>query len=89
MKVRLILALTAVLAIAVAVAPSAFKTQRASAAVSGLSLHGLNKIQKRILSGFASFEAGIGVPTTAARVQVRAAPRLSASTSSSRRTTRP
>jgi len=83
MKVRLILALTAVLAIAVAVAPSAFKTQRASAAVSGLSLHGLNKIQKRILSGFASFEAGIGVPTTAARVQVRAAPRLSASTSSS------
>jgi hypothetical protein len=83
MKARLILVLTAVLAVAVAVAPSAFRTQRASAAVSGLSLHGLNKIQKRILSGFASFEAGIGVSKTTPRVLVRAAPRLRTSTSSS------
>ncbi len=83
MKARLILALTAVLAVAVAVAPSAFRTQRASAAVSGISVHGLNKIQKRILSGFASFEAGIGVPKATPRARVRAAPRLSATASSS------
>jgi hypothetical protein len=83
MKARLILALTAVLAIAVAVAPSAFRTQHASASVNGISVQGLNKIQKRILSGFASFEAGIGVSKTTPRVQVRAAPGLRATTSSS------
>jgi hypothetical protein len=68
-KSRSILALAAVcavaLAIALAIAPSASRTQRASAAVHGISLHGLNKVQKRHLSGFASFEAGIGVPTKA------------------------
>ena len=73
MKSRLILALAAVcavaLTIALAIAPSA-STQRASAAVHGLSLHGMNKIQKRILSGFASFEAGIGVPAKAPRARV-------------------
>ena len=69
MKSRPILALAAVcavtLAIALAIAPSASRTQRASAAVHGLSLHGLNRIQRAHLSGFASFEAGIGVPAKA------------------------
>jgi hypothetical protein len=83
MKTRLILALTAVLAIALAIAPAALRPPRASATVSGLSMHGLSKLQKRLLSGFASFEAGIGVPKTTARAQVRAAPRLSAGASSS------
>jgi hypothetical protein len=64
----------AALAIALAIAPSASRTQRASAAVHGLSLHGLSKLQKRHLSGFASFEAGIGVSAKApaARAQSRA-----------------
>ena len=83
MKTRLILALTAVVAIALAIAPSALTAPRASATVSGLSLHGLTKLQMRTLSGFASFEAGIGVPKTTATARVRAAPRLSAPTSSS------
>ena len=68
MKSRLILALAGVcaiaLAIALAIAPSASQTQRASAAVHGLSLH-LTKLQKNHLSGFASFEAGIGVSAKA------------------------
>jgi len=66
---RLILALAGVcalaLAIALAIAPSASTTQRASAAVHGLSLQKMSKIQKRILSGLASFEAGIGVSAKA------------------------
>jgi len=66
-KSRLILALAAVCAVAMAIAlaigPSASQTQRASAAVHGLSLHNLSKSEKRHLSGFASFEAGIGVST--------------------------
>ncbi len=69
MKSRLILALAAVSAVALtvglAIAPSPSATPRASAAVHGVSLHGMSKIQKRILSGFASFEAGIGVPAKA------------------------
>ena len=69
MKSRLILALAAAcavaLTVALAIAPPASRTQRASAAVHGLRLHGMSKIQKRILSGFASFEAGIGVPAKA------------------------
>jgi hypothetical protein len=68
-KSRLILALAGVcavaLAIALAIAPSASRTQHASAAVHGLGLHGLSKLQKRHLSGYASFEAGIGVPSKA------------------------
>jgi hypothetical protein len=68
-KSRLILALAGVcavaLAVALAIAPSASQTQRASAAVHGLSMHGLSKLQKRHLSGFASFEAGIGVSAKA------------------------
>ena len=79
MKSRLILALAAVcavaLAIALAIAPSASQTQRASAAVHGLSLHGLSKAQKRHLSGFASFEAGIGVSAKAP--EARAGARMS------------
>jgi len=76
-KSRLILALAGVcavaLAVALAIAPSASRTQRASAAVHGLSLH-LTKLQKNHLSGFASFEAGIGVSTKtpAARTRPRA-----------------
>jgi len=73
---RLILALAAVcavaLAIALAIAPSASRTQRASAAVHGLGLHGLSKLQKAHLSGFASFEAGIGVSAKAPRARVNA-----------------
>ena len=69
MRSRLILALAGVcalaLAIALAIAPSASTTQRASAAVHGLSLQKMSKIQKRILSGLASFEAGIGVSAKA------------------------
>ena len=76
MKSRLILALAGVcaiaLAMALAIAPSASQTQRASAAVHGLSLHGLSKAQKRHLSGFASFEAGIGVSTKVARARANA-----------------
>ncbi len=76
MKSRPILALAAVcavvLAIALAIAPSASRTQRASAAVHGLSLHGLSKLQKLHLSGFASFEAGIGVPAKAPLARVGA-----------------
>src|SRR5215467_12912987 len=76
MKSRLILALAGVcaaaLAIALAIAPSASRTQHASAAVHGLSQHGLTKSQKRHLSGFASFEAGIGVPAKAARARAGA-----------------
>jgi len=72
----LILALAAVcavaLAIALGIAPSASRTQRASAAVHGLSLHGLSKLQKAHLSGFASFEAGIGVSAKAPRVRANA-----------------
>jgi len=75
-KSRPILALAAVcavvLAIALAIAPSASRTQRASAAVHGLSLHGLSKLQKLHLSGFASFEAGIGVPAKAPLARVGA-----------------
>src|SRR5215831_16646271 len=76
MKSRLILALAAVcaaaLAIALAIAPSASRTQRASAAVHGLALHGLSKLQKQHLSGFASFEAGIGVSTKAPKARANA-----------------
>jgi hypothetical protein len=64
-KSRLILAVAAVCAIALAIAPAALRAQHAGAAVHGLSLHGLSKSQKRHLSGFASFEAGIGVPAQA------------------------
>jgi hypothetical protein len=69
MKSRLIIAVAAVCAIALAVAPAAFRTQRASATVQGISTHGLNRIQRAHLSGFASFEAGIGVSATAPRAR--------------------
>ena len=68
MKSRLILALATVcaaaLTFALIIAPSG-SAQPASAAVHGLSLHGLSKSEKRHLSGFASFEAGIGVSARA------------------------
>jgi hypothetical protein len=64
-KSRLILAVVAVCAIALAIAPATLRTQHAGAAVHGLSMHGLSKLQKNHLSGFASFEAGIGVPAKA------------------------
>jgi len=74
-KSRTILVLAAVCAIALAIAPSAFRAQHASATVNRISVHGLNRIQRAHLSGFASFEAGIGVPTAAPRA--RAAARMS------------
>ncbi|MDR3034402.1 MAG: glycoside hydrolase [Kitasatospora sp.] len=81
MKTRLLLALAAVLAIGLVVAPSTLRAPRAGAAVHGLSLQGLNKIQHRILSGFASYEAGIGVPKATARVRTRAPMRAGATSS--------
>jgi hypothetical protein len=75
-KSRLILALVAVcavaLTIALAIAPSG-SAQRASAAVNGLSQQGMSKSEMRHLSGFASFEAGIGVSakTPAAKANAR------------------
>src|SRR6516162_5100369 len=70
---RLILALAAVcavaLAIALALAPSTSGIPHASAAVYGLSSHGMSKSEKRHLSGFASFEAGIGVSAKTPRVR--------------------
>ena len=76
MKSRLILALAGVcaiaLAVALAIAPSASRTQRASAAVRGLSQQGMSKSEKRHLSGFASFEAGIGVSTKTPRARANA-----------------
>jgi hypothetical protein len=75
-KSRLILMLAAgcaaALAIALAIAPSALRTPRASAAVHGISLHGLSKSQQHHLSGFASFEAGLGVPAKAPAVRAGA-----------------
>jgi len=67
-KSRLILAVTAALAVSLAVVPAALRTPHASAV--GFSVHGMNKIQKRLLSGFASFEAGIGVSAHQARPHV-------------------
>lgn len=74
MKSRLVFALAAVLALGLglAVAPSSLRTQHARAATTGLPVKGLNHIQRRILSGFASFEAGIGVPKASAQARVRA-----------------
>jgi len=60
------------LAIALGIAPTGVRAQRANAAVHGLSLHGLNHIQRRTLSGFASFEAGIGVSAGPARLRTGA-----------------
>ncbi len=71
MKSRLILAGAAICAIALAIAPAALRTQHAGAAVRGLSLH-LTPLQKLHLSGFASFEAGIGVPVQAPRARTQA-----------------
>ncbi len=66
MKPRLMLTLASVLGVTLAVAlglgPSGLRTQHASAAVHGLDVRGLNRIQRTHLSGFASFEAGIGGP---------------------------
>jgi hypothetical protein len=75
---RLILALAAVcaaaLTIALAIAPSG-SAQRAGAAVPGPSQQGMSKAEKRHLSGFASFEAGVGMsakaPAARARAQMR------------------
>ena len=76
MKPRLILALAPVCAVALgaalAIGPSASTTTRANAAVHGLSLHQMNKIQKRLLSGFASYEFGVGVSARAPRLRAGA-----------------
>ena len=81
MKYRLAFAATAVLALAFAIAPSVLGTQHtsaASAAVRGVSLSGLNHVQRRILSGYASFEDNIGVPAHPA--QARAVSRMKSTT---------
>jgi hypothetical protein len=72
MKTRLALIAAAVLAVGLAVVPATLRTQHASAAVHGLSLQGLNKIQRHLLSGFASFEGNIGVSPNAARARAGA-----------------
>jgi hypothetical protein len=66
MRSRLFAVLAAILGAAFLIAPLTSPAQHASAAVRGLSLHGLNKIQQRLLSGYASFEANIAVPARAA-----------------------
>jgi hypothetical protein len=76
-KSRIILAVAAVLGIALVIAPATLRTPAARAAAHGLSLHGLSKLQKTHLSGFASFEAGIGVPAKAPAA--RAGARMSSS----------
>jgi hypothetical protein len=80
MKSRLLFASVAILAVAFIVAPATLRTQHANAAVRGLSVSGLNPIQRRLLSGFASFEAGIGVSARPAAARVGA--RVSGSGSS-------
>jgi hypothetical protein len=81
-KSRLILASAAVcavaLAIALAIAPSASRAQHASAAVTGFSLHKMSKSEKRHLSGFASFELGVGVSAKAPRLRFGARPNTNA-----------
>ena len=71
MKSRIILAVAAVLGIALVIAPATLRTPAARAAAHGLSLKGLNHIQRAHLSGFASFEAGIGVPAKAPAARAR------------------
>jgi hypothetical protein len=68
-KSRIILAVAAVLGIALAIAPATLRAPHAGAAAHGISIHGLNRIQRMHLSGFASLEAGIGVPAKAARAK--------------------
>jgi hypothetical protein len=70
-KSRIILAVAAVLGIALAIAPAALRTQHAGAATHGLTLH-LTRLQKQHLSGFASFEAGVGVSAQAPRARTQA-----------------
>jgi hypothetical protein len=74
-KSRIILAAAAVLGIALAIAPATLRTPAARAVSHGVSFKGLNHIQRAHLSGFASFEAGIGVPAAAPRT--RSAARMS------------
>src|SRR5260370_12761175 len=74
-KFRLVVGVAAVLAVAFAVVPAALRTQHAGAAVHGLSVHGMNKIQRHILSGFASFEANIGVSSRPAGAPTGARPK--------------
>jgi hypothetical protein len=79
---RLLLAVAAMAATVLAVVPAVGPSQRASGTtVRGLSLHGMNPIQRRLLDGFASFEAGIGVPAAGDRAWVRLGPRLPGSES--------
>jgi hypothetical protein len=70
MKPRLVLALAAIVALALAVVPSAVRVQHAGAMVSALSVQGFNRVQSRLMSGFASFEAGIGMPASPVRARV-------------------
>ena len=81
MRSRLVIVLAAVLAAGLVAAPALLRSPRAGAAVHGLSVKGLNKIQRRILSGFASYEAGIGVPKATARARTGAPMRAGAASS--------
>jgi hypothetical protein len=73
----LLLAVAAIAAIGFAVVPAVGPPQYASGAtVRGLSVQGMNPIQRRLLDGFASFEAGIGVPPAGDRAKVRLAPQV-------------
>jgi hypothetical protein len=74
-KSRLILALAAASAVTLIIAlaiASPGSAPRASAAVHGLSQQGMSNSEKRHLSGFASFEAGIGVSAKAAAAKASA-----------------
>jgi hypothetical protein len=74
-KPRLILVLAAACAVALTIAlaiASSGSAQRASAAVHGLSQQGMSKSEMRHLSGFASFEAGIGVSAKAPAARANA-----------------
>jgi hypothetical protein len=72
-KSRLLLIMAAVIAAALVIVPSSLRTPRAGAAIHGLSLQGLSHRQLRTLSGFASFEAGIGVTKAPPRARTGAA----------------
>ena len=69
MKSRLLIVLVAVAGAAGLAAPSLLRAQQASATADGLSVAGMNRSQTHILSGFASFEAGIGVPRNQAQAR--------------------
>ena len=69
MKSRLALLLVAFVAMALAAALFSFRLNTASATVPGLSLPGLNRIQRRLLSGVASSEQTAALSSASASVR--------------------